>query len=322
MKKISFIIPCYHSQNTIENVVSEINLAMNKLTQYSFEIILVNDNAPDETFDKIKEIAVSYKNIIGLTLTKNFGQHSALMAGFHQAHGDICICLDDDGQTPASETYKFIEKIEEGYDVVYASYKKKKHSLFRNLGSKINNKMAEIMIDKPKNIKVSSFFAVSQIIVVEIKRYDKSYPYVIGLVLRSTRNICNIEVEHRERMSGKSGYSIKKLISLWMNGFTAFSLKPLRIATYIGSFVGISGFIYFIYLLIRAIFYNTAPTGWMSLMSINLIMFGTILVVLGLIGEYIGRIYIGSNSSPQFIVRNIVKSENLEENVDNGKIDE
>lgn len=314
MKKISYVIPCYKSHETIEDVVIEINQTMENLKDYQSEIILVNDNPQDATYLKIKEIASKYKNIVGINLTRNFGQHAALMAGFHNASGDIIVCLDDDGQTPANEVGKLIEKIEEGYDVVYASYKKKKHSLFRNLGSKVNDKMAQSMIGKPKKLQVTSFFAARKIIIDEVKKYDNCYPYVIGLILRTTQNICNVEVTHRERKIGKSGYSFKKLIKLWLNGFTAFSVKPLRIATFLGIGTAFAGMIYLIYLIVNFFAFNSAPIGWRSLMVVLLVLGGVILFVLGLIGEYIGRSYICLNSSPQFVVRDVVKSEEKNDN--------
>jgi len=141
MKKISFVIPCYRSTNTIESVVTEIQDTMKNCVDYNYEIILINDSSPDDTFETIVRISKINKNVLGLNLSKNFGQHAALMAGFNHCTGDIVVCLDDDGQTPADEALKLINKIEEGFDIVYASYENKKHSWFRNLGSKFNSKM-------------------------------------------------------------------------------------------------------------------------------------------------------------------------------------
>ena len=237
--KISFVIPCYRSENTLEKVVDEIKDKMTSLHRYEYEIILINDCSPDKTFAVIKRLCAENKNIIGLDHAKNFGQHAALMAGFHFVTGDIIICLDDDGQTPADEADKLIAKIEEGYDVVYAAYENKKHSVFRNIGSNINRKMTEVMLGKPKELYISSYFAVKRFVVDEMMKYRNAYPYVIGLVLRTTKNICNVTVNHRDRMEGASGYSFKKLAALWVNGFTSFSVVPLRIASYGGGLVEI-----------------------------------------------------------------------------------
>lgn len=308
MKKISFVIPCYCSQCTLVNVIAEIDTAMMNNNSYSYEIILVNDCSPDNTYEVICQLAQAHSNIIGVDLARNFGQHAAIMAGYHYVNGDIIVCLDDDGQTPANEVEKLISKIEEGYDVVYAKYTQKCHSNFRNLGSKANAIMAEIMLGKPKELFLSSYFASKRYIIEEIKKYNGSYPYVIGLILRSTNNITNVEVSHRNRTEGNSGYTLKKLLALWINGFTSFSVKPLRIASYIGGVSAFVGAVYLLYVILLYLISNTAPLGWSTLIGVTLIMGGLTLVMLGLIGEYIGRIYMCINKSPQYIIRDEIKS--------------
>lgn len=312
MKKVSFVIPCYRSALTIGNVVKEIQDTMNSMAGYSFEIILVNDCSPDDTFDVIRKLCEENNNICGVNLAKNFGQHAALMAGFHQVTGDILVCLDDDGQTPADEVGKLLAEIETGQDVVYASYEHKKHSLFRNFGSWVNEKMLQFLLGKPKELYVSSYFAARRFIVDEMLRYENAYPYVIGLVLRSTKRIVNVPVSHREREIGTSGYTLGKLLALWFNGFTAFSTKPLRIATASGTVFAGLGFLYALYTIIKKFVNPAVPMGFSSLMSAILIIGGLILLVLGLVGEYIGRMYICMNSAPQYVVRDLVlqKEEN------------
>ena len=309
--KISFVIPCYRSENTLEKVVDEIKGKMASLESYEYEIILINDCSPDKTFAVVRRLCAENKNIIGLDHAKNFGQHAALMAGFHFATGDIIICLDDDGQTPADEADKLIAKIEEGYDVVYAAYENKKHSVFRNVGSNINRKMTEVMLGKPKELYISSYFAAKRFVVDEIMKYRNAYPYVIGLVLRTTKNICNVNVNHRDRMEGTSGYSFKKLVALWVNGFTSFSVVPLRIASYGGGFVAVIGFLYAVYTVIAKICDPNRVIGWSSTIAILLILGGMILLVLGMIGEYIGRIYISLNNSPQYVIRTVINYEKV-----------
>ena len=205
MSLVSFIIPCYRSKNTLPKVIEEINTTMAGMDSYRYEIILVNDSSPDDTINVIRELCAKQKNITGIDLAKNFGQHAALMAGMRQSKGDIVVCLDDDGQTPADEVGKLLDKLDEGYDVVYASYGKKKHSLFRNFGSKVNELMTRVMLGKPKELYVSSYFAVKKFVVEDMLRYEHSYAYVIGLVLRATKNIANVEVNHRSRTEGTSG---------------------------------------------------------------------------------------------------------------------
>jgi len=305
VKQISFVIPCYRSENTIKSVVAEIQETMQN-SGYKYEIILICDHSPDNVYEIIIELAHKNNNIKGMEFTKNFGQHAALMAGYRVASGDIIVSLDDDGQTPANSALALISKIEEGYDVVYASYKNKKHSRFRNWGSRVNDHMAEWLINKPHDIKVSSYFAMTKTVCQEIVRYKNPYPYVLGLVLRSSVSICNVDVIHRERQIGVSGYSLKKLIALWLNGFTAFSVKPLRLATIIGFGTSLCGFLFTIYIVLRKLVYPNIPTGYSSLMAVQLFTGGMILMCLGLIGEYVGRIYISLNNSPQYVIRDTV----------------
>ncbi len=305
MKMISFVIPCYRSGETLPGVVKEIRDTMGKLNGYAYEIVLVNDCSPDDTFEVIKKLCGENNNITGISLAKNFGQHGALMAGFHYAKGDITICLDDDGQTPAEEAGKLIEAIEKGADVVYARYVHKHHSGFRNFGSHVNEVMTRIMLGKPKDLYVSSYFAARRFVVEEIIRYEHAYPYVIGLVLRTTKNIVNVEVKHRDRWAGTSGYNLRKLFGLWFNGFTAFSVKPLRIATVSGAVFAGLGFLYGIYTIIKKIFINPPGlvTGFSALMSVLVFMGGMLMLMLGLVGEYMGRMYLSMNRSPQYVIR-------------------
>ncbi len=309
MKLVSFIIPCYRSEKTVTAVVDEINSTMAKLPEYEHEIILVNDCSPDGTFKVISALAEGDGRITAVELARNFGQHAALMAGMRRSRGDVIVCLDDDGQTPACEVGKLLEKIEEGYDVVYASYGHKQHSSLRNLGSRANGIMTEIMLGKPRELSLTSYFAAQRFIVDEMLRYEHSFPYVMGLVLRSTKNICNVPVNHRQREVGESGYSLSKLLSLWMNGFTSFSIKPLRMATYLGALTAFAGFIYAVIIVIRHFAVGLAPLGWSSTTAILLILGGTILLVLGLVGEYVGRIFMCINASPQYVERQVVKKE-------------
>lgn len=310
---ISFVIPCYRSELTLPKVVGEIGETMEALREqgklYCYEIILVNDCSPDDTFSVIRRLCQEDRRIKGVNLARNFGQHAALMAGFHQVKGDVVICLDDDGQTPADEAGKLLEEIEKGSDVVYAKYEHKKHSLFRNFGSRVNEEMARIMLGKPRDLYVSSYFAAKRFVVEEMKRYTNAYPYVIGLVLRTTKRISNVTVCHREREIGTSGYTFGKLIGLWFNGFTAFSVKPLRLATAVGGICSAAGFVYGIYTVIKKLVNPNVPMGFSSLMAAIVFMGGMMMIMLGLVGEYVGRMYISMNSSPQFVIRETVNDE-------------
>ena len=303
MKKLSFIIPCYCSEKTVGGVISEIIDTVNADGRYDYEIVCVNDFSKDNTLDVLKRIAEKNSKIKVLSFSRNFGQHSALMAGFNYATGDIIVCLDDDGQNPPSQMFKLIDKLDEGYDLVSAKYEEKKRSLFRKIGTKLSFWMSSYFIGKPKDIDLNSYYVFKRYILDEIIKYKNAYPFVHGLILRITRNMANVVIEHKTREHGSSGYSFKKLLSLWMNGFTAFSEKPLRIASLFGVFCSISGFAYAIVTIIKKMLNPTIPVGYSSIMAITLILSGIIMLFLGLLGEYIGRIYISLNKAPQFAIR-------------------
>ena len=305
MEKISFVIPCYRSEKTIPIVVKEIVDTVTAHGGYDYEIILVNDSSPDNVMSSIEALCRENPKVLGVNLASNFGQHSAIMAGFHFVRGDIVVCLDDDGQTPASEMFRLIDKIGE-YDLVFAEYKNKHHSGFRNFGSKVNDKMAQWLINKPKELKIMSYFACKRFVVDEVLRYRNPYPYISGLLIRTTNKVCNVEIDHRDRIEGESGYSLRKLLLLWVNGFTSFSVKPLRIATIVGVLTAVAGFIYGLYIIINKIVNPQAPLGYSSTMAAMLFIGGMIMLLLGMIGEYVGRIYISMNNSPQYVIRNTV----------------
>lgn len=308
---LSFVIPCYNSKTTISKVVNEIKQTVEN-SSFDFEIILVNDSSPDNTIEVLYELSRNDKRIKIIDLSKNFSQHNALMAGYANSKGDIVISLDDDFQTPANEVFRLIDKLSEGYDVVFAKYEDKRHNAIRNLGSKINDLMARVLINKPKKLYLSSYFVAKRFVINKMLEYKNSYPYISGLVLRTTNKIANVLVNHRDRENGKSNYSFGKLIALWMNGFTAFSIKPLRVATVLGFISAGSGFLYGIYIIIKRLINNTVPLGYSSIMATLIFIGGILMIVLGLIGEYVGRIYISINNSPQYCIREKINFENEE----------
>lgn len=304
MRRISFVIPCYNSEHTIRTVIEEIEQTV--LTDDKYEIILVDDCSRDCTWNIIRKLAEDNSNIVGIGFSKNFGQHAALMAGYRKAKGDIIVSLDDDGQIPVDEVYKLIEKLEEGYDAVYAKYHNKKHNLGRNLGSKFASWMSRIMLNRPKDVTGSSYFVMRRYVMEEVLRYENCYPYIFGLVLRATNNITNVCVEHRKRVAGNSGYTMGKLVRLWLNGYTSFSVKPLRVAGILGYVLAVLGFVYVGIIVIRKLLNPNMIVGWSSVMGAILIIGGIILIMFGVMGEYIGRIYICLNNSPQYVIKESV----------------
>ena len=301
--RYSYVIPCYRSEKTIKAVVDEL-IAQNKTEHIDdYEIILVNDCSPDNVWSVIAEMAMNNPDIKAVNLAKNFGQHAALLAGYARVTGDYVVSLDDDGQTPIDEMGKLIEELSKDNDVVYAYYEDIKQKKYRKFGTSVATKMSTKILGAPKDFKGSSFYIAKRFVIDEMIKYNNPYPYLLGLVLRVTRKIGYVETTHRSRLEGRSGYSFRSLISLWMNGFTAFSVKPLEISTLIGVITAFSGFIFGIVTVVRKIINPDIIAGWSSVISILLLVGGMILLMLGMIGEYIGRIYICINEAPQYVVR-------------------
>lgn len=302
--KLSFVIPCYNSQKTIEKVLDRLEWVMLKNEIVDYEVVLVNDCSKDNTIGVLYELSKKRKYLRVIDFAKNFGQHAAILAGFNHVSGDIVITLDDDGQTPVENVPSMIEKLKEGYDVVSAKYiKRNQPSGFRRLGSFLNKKMSNWLIERPEGIAVSVFLVMERFVVDEIIKYKQAYPYLSGLVLRVTHNIANVEMEQAAREVGQSGYSLKKLISLWVNGFTAFSIKPLRVATFMGLGVSGCGFLFAIFTIVRNLLGFNIQAGWSTLVCLIAIIGGLILFMLGICGEYLGRIYLCMNNTPQYVIK-------------------
>ncbi len=307
MKKLSFVIPCYRSENTIELVVKEIIEVVQQRNGFGYEIILVNDCSPDQVWRRIQELVEKNQNIIGISLARNFGQHAALMAGYGVCTGDYVVSVDDDGQIPLESLFDLVDKLEEGYDVVFAYYQEEvKKKLIRRFGTWMSDKLSQSMLGAEKGSKGSSFYVARKFVIDEMVRYKNPYPYLGGLVLRTTRNTTSIPTKHRERIEGSSGYSFRKLFALWINGFTAFSVMPLRIAMLIGIICACAGFIAGIATIIRKMVYPEILMGYSSTMAVILFIGGVIMMILGMIGEYVGRIYICINCAPQYVVREMI----------------
>ena len=305
---ISFIIPCYKSEQTLESVVDGIENMMSTKPDFESEIVLVNDGSPDNTFATIRKLVDKYDNITGIDFAKNRGQQSAIMAAIKYSKGEIVACCDDDGQTPIDTVFRFIEKMEtEGYDVVCANYVNRgKRSLFRRFGSWLNDQMSIYFLDKPKDVNTSVYFVAKRFVAEEMAKYDNPYPYITGLLLRTTGRIGNVDVEQKSRLAGQSGYNFKRLLSLWVNGITTFSIKPLRLANIIGCLLALVGFVIIIVLVIEKLLNPHVSLGWTSIIATNLLVGGIIMMILGVIGEYIGRIYICLNKTPQYVERTVI----------------
>lgn len=306
---VSIVIPCYNSEKNIGGVIESLDKIFSSLN-VTFEYVLVNDCSKDHTFEVISELARKKGNITAVDLAKNSGQHAALMAGFHYVNGDVVVTCEDDGQTNIDVFPELYKKVGEGYDVATVRFKDRgQRSFFRRMGSKVAETMEHTLIYHSNTETVSIIFMAKRFVIEELIKYDQPFPFLNGLVSRTTAKIARVESVQKNRSTGHSGYNFKKLISLWLNGFTAFSIRPLRVSVVLGAISSCIGLIMAVVLIIRKlIFLNDIGAGWTSIIAVILIMSGIILAVLGMIGEYIGRIYLCINQTPQFVVRRIVGS--------------
>ena len=302
--KISVIIPVYNGAKTIAGLTDEL---INILTHYKLEIILVNDGSKDNSHEVCISIFNKYKTVIKyICLARNFGEHNAVMAGLNSATGDYAVVIDDDYQNPPQEIQKLIDKAVSGkFDVVYSFYERKRHSWFRNLGSGFNNFVANFLLDKPRDLYLSSFKCMNRFIIQEIIKYKGPFPYIDGLILRSTQNIGKVFVKHISRKEGKSGYTLKKLTRLWLNMFINFSTFPLRVSVFLGFLFLIVGMLSSIYIIFEKIINPHIPVGIASILVAILVFGGIQLLILGLVGEYLGKLFLTNNQTPQYVIRQI-----------------
>lgn len=302
---VSVIIPCYYAAKTIENVVREIKSEFSRHEEYSCQLILVNDGSTDETFSIIQRLCCEDDTIIGVDLTRNYGQESARFAGIHYATGDCAIYMDDDGQHRPADIFQLIEKLQEGYDVVFADIQNRKDSIFKRITSKLHGKIAEWIGNSPKGIHLSSFIACSSTMIGIAKKYHSPFPSIGAFFTCVTTRFANVPVEYKKRSEGSSNYNLRRLIALWLRAFTNFSIVPLRFATFFGCLFAGGGLLFTLYNVIKKLLNPDVLAGFTSVISSIYLVGGMILILLGLIGEYIGRMYMTVSNKPQYVVRNV-----------------
>ena len=300
---ISIAIPCYRSEKNLEMVVDEIRSVFAKREGFDYQIILVCDGSPDHTDEVIRKLCEEDRKIVGVLLSRNFTQSNAKMAALKYVQGEVLVYMDDDGQHPAEDIFRLAEKVQEGYDVVYAYFDHKEQSRFKIWTSDLFGEISEKTGRRPKGIKTSSFMAYSRFAVDELKAYTSPTPALGGYLYTVTTKFANIESTQRKRASGKSGYNLIKMISLAVTGLTNFTIVPLRMIDVIGSVSAVIGLIYGLVLIVRKLFFAAVVPGYTSNMVVMLILGGLILISLGLVGEYVGRIYMLLSNKPQYVVR-------------------
>lgn len=303
MKEISVVIPVYKSEKCIPELTKQISDA---LKNFNWELILVNDCSPDNSWTEIKKVAAENNNITGINLRKNGGQDLAILAGLNHAKGKWIVIMDDDLQHSPYDIPKLYAQAQKGFDVVYADFKQKKQKLWKNLGSWLNGKVSEITLGKPKGIYLSPFKIISSSVVKEMCKLNNLFPYIDGLIFQVTKNITQINIEHHKREYGKSNFTLVKSMQVFFRMMFGFSTFPLNFATYIGFFSSTMGFVLAIYFLVKFLLGLEPLTGWTSLIMVILILGGLILLALGIIGKYIGQMYLTINNSPKYIVKETI----------------
>jgi undecaprenyl-phosphate 4-deoxy-4-formamido-L-arabinose transferase len=298
--RYSVVIPVYNSEATLEKLLNRLQTVFETISE-DFEIILVDDGSEDKSWQKLKALRIKDNRVRIIQLMRNFGQHNALICGFRFVSGDYVITLDDDLQNPPEEIPKLINKIGEGYDIVYGKYLSKKHSMFRNLGSSLIQLVYKKVFGVHNNL--TAFRIIKKQLIKSILKYKKSYVFIDGLLAWNTNKIGFISVLHNTREDGKSGYGIKKMLTLSLNMVTNFSIVPLQIASILGLLFAILGFTMSGYFLLKKIIYDIPVAGYTSLIIAITIFAGIQLLTLGLIGEYIGRIHLNINKKPQYEIR-------------------
>lgn len=300
---ISVVIPVYNSAHCLEELCKQLAEALHRA---SYEVILVNDKSKDSSWEKIVTLVRGSKNVKGITLKKNAGQDNAIMAGLAQAKGEFVVIMDDDLQHSPSDIIKLHEACAQGFDVCYGLFLDKQQTVLKNIGSRLNGYLAELFLKKPKNLYLSPFKIIRQDLVKEIVRYRGPFPYIDGIILSLSANITQIELPHYKRFNGRGNYSLFKSVSVFLKHVTGYSLYPLRIATIIGMLAASLSFLLAGYYVIDYLTTNAHVEGWITLILLMVFFNGLMLMCIGLIGEYIGRIYLTVTFKPQYVIDKLI----------------
>jgi undecaprenyl-phosphate 4-deoxy-4-formamido-L-arabinose transferase len=315
MTSLSIVIPVYNAEKTISNLCR--SLISQYGSTYMLQIVLINDYSSDRTDVICRQLQSEFPEVLTCgRLSRNFGEHNAVMAGLNQARGEYVVIMDDDFQNPPEEVSRLMDEILKGFDVVYSHYPEKSDSFFRNLGSYLNGSMARVILNKPANLYLSSFKAMNRFLVNELIANKTPNPYLDAIILRITRNIGTVSVRHDRRQAGRSGYTLKKLAALWGDMLVSYSLIPLRILAVVGFILTLLGTYTVADTLIRNLHpFLIDPTDLEELTSVTMFFRGFQLFATGIVGEYVGRIYLKLNQEPQYIIRELLDDQAMHENV-------
>lgn len=307
---VSILIPVYKNEGGLEELVKRIaaSMAASSYAQ-SFELILIDDCSPDNSWQVIQSLAATHPFLQGATLSRNFGQHNAIMAGLNLVQGRYIVLMDDDLQHPPEAIPSMINELVAGADVCYTRYANRQHAAWKVAGSKFNDLMASWLLSKPKGLYLSSFKALKRGIVDQIRCHEGPFAYLDGLILDITRRITSVEIQHGTRAYGEGNYSLKKSISLWLRMVTGTSIVPLRLVTIMGSVVALLGFLGALFIIIAKLLYPDESKGWASIIVTILLTSGLQTMFVGILGEYLGRIHLRLNNKPQYLFRFVTRND-------------
>ena len=288
-KSLSIVIPVFNSEASIKELVMRIVDVMD-FQQFTYEIILIDDASKDNSWAKILELGKDNKNIIGLQLLKNSGQHSANLCGFRNSENDIIVTMDDDLQNPPEEIPKLVQLILDGKDLAYGEFFSKQHNFFRLIGSKVINRINKKIFNIQSNVTLSNFRAVDRKVIDLVCEENHFKPYIPGLLLKYSQNIGGISVKHNKRKVGKSNYTLRKLFSLVFDLLFQHSTIPLRVASFVGLLSSFIVFFFGLYTFHQALISGATVPGWASIAILVSLSSGLIIMIMSVIGEYLIRI--------------------------------
>jgi len=302
--QLSIVVPVYRSAKCLPELARRIELEVGPHFD-SFELILVNDCSPDDSWDVITRLAEQYAFITGVNLRKNVGQDNAIMCGLQKCCGDVVVIMDDDLQHDPADIPALYRKTQQGYDVVYAHFEQKQQAAWKNLGSRFADRVAVLLLDKPPHIYMSPYKAIRREVVDQLIKYDGPFTYVDGIIFTITSNVTQIPATHRLRFVGAGNYNLVRSIRVWLKLATSFSVIPLRIVSVLGGIIALFSFVMGFVFIIQALWFERPVEGWPSLIVTVFFLGGIQLIGIGAVGEYIGRIYITLNKYPQFTVKDV-----------------
>ncbi|UYB51728.1 glycosyltransferase family 2 protein [Xanthomonas sp. AM6] len=300
--ELSIVIPVYRSATILPVLADRIEQALGTAFHDNFEVILVNDCSPDDSWEVLLRLAADRPWWKVVNLRKNAGQHNAILVGLRLSSGRRVVTMDDDLQHSPEDIPLLLGALNQKVDVCYAKFRSKQHPLWKRAGSAFNDAVANRLLGKPPGLYLSPFKAMVGGIRDEVIKFTGPHVYLDGLILSATNRLTTITLDHHQRADGQSGYSLRKSISLWLKMATSFSLLPLRLASMSGLMFAALGFLLALAFVIQRFTLNAMPVGWSSLIVSALIMGGIQLMALGIIGEYLGRVLLHVNGNPQAVV--------------------